>query len=33
MPSGSVQQKSYVEINDAQYALAYDAIVERARPR
>lgn len=32
LSSGTVQQKSYVEITAAQYALAFDAIVERARP-
>ena len=32
LPSSTVQQKSYVQLNAAQYRAAYDAIVERARP-
>lgn len=32
LPRGKVQQKSYVELSAEHYRLAYDAIVERARP-
>ena len=32
LPSGTVQQKSYVQLDAARYRAAYDAIVERARP-
>jgi hypothetical protein len=32
MPSTTVQQKSYVELNDDQYRRAWEAIVERTRP-
>lgn len=31
MPSATVQQKSYVELSRPQYALAWEAIVERTR--
>jgi hypothetical protein len=32
MPSTTVQQKSYVELNDDQYRRAWEAIVERTQP-
>lgn len=32
LSSGSVQQKPYVQLTDAQYEIAYDAIVRRAKP-
>jgi len=32
LPSGTVQQKSYVQLNEQRYQAAYEAIVARARP-